>query len=116
MRTPIVTLPGTDYQRVKDGHITRVVKPASQKLKLKVYDWIPIVFQGIDDNVMVEIEAIDFVMFKSLNDNIALKCGFNNVNELKHDLVEHYPTLDNASRLYIYTFFVVGVSEKIVEE
>ena len=116
MKTPIITLPETDYPRVKDGHITRVVKPASNKLNLKVYDWIPIVFQGMDDNVMVEIEAIDFVMFKDLDNNTALKCGFNSVKDLKHDLVEHYPTLDNASRLYIYTFFVVGVSEKIVEE
>ena len=113
MKTPIITLPGDDYQLVKNGNITRIVKPASQRLQLKVYDWIPIVFQDTNDNVMVEIEDIHFTMFRDLSLNTALKCGFNNVNELKHDLVEHYPTLDNASRLYMYDFFVVGVSEKV---
>ena len=64
---------------------------------------------------MVEIEDINFTMFKNLNLNTALKCGFNSVNECKRDLVEKSPTLDNASRLYIYSFFVVGVSEKVGE-
>ena len=116
MKTPIITFPGEDYPRVKNGEITMIVKPASQKLNLKVYDWVPIVFKDTNDNVMVEIETIDFVMFKDLTSNTALKCGFNSVTELKHNLVEYYPTLDNASRLYIYTFFVVGVSEKVVGE
>ena len=115
MNTPTITFPGEDYQRVKDGEITCVIRPASQKLYLSVYDWIPIVFQGTDDNVMVEIEAINFTMFKNLNLDNVLKCGFNSVNECKRDLVERYPTLDNASRLYIYSFFVVGVSEKVGE-
>ena len=115
MKTPIITLPGDDYHRVKDGEIKGIVKPASHKLNLKVYDWIPIVFQGNNDNVMVEIEAVNFVMFKDLTLNTALKCGFNSIRELKHYLIEHYPTLDNASRLYIYSFFVVGISEKVVE-
>lgn len=65
---------------------------------------------------MVEIESIDFTLFKNLNLDIALKCGFNSVNDLKRDLVEKSPTLDNASRLYIYSFLVVGVSEKVGEE
>lgn len=116
MKTPVITLPGDDYQRVKNGEITRIVKPASGKLNLKVYDWIPIVFKDNIDNVMVEIESIDFTLFKNLNLDIALKCGFNSVNDLKRDLVEKSPTLDNASRLYIYSFFVVGVSEKVGEE
>ncbi len=115
MKTPVITLHGDDYHRVKEGEITRIVKPASNKLNLKVYDWVPIVFKGNNDNVMVEVESIDFVMFKDLTLNTALKCGFNSVNELKHNLVEHYPPLDNASRLYQYTFFVVGISEKVGE-
>lgn len=115
MNTPTITFPGEDYQRVKDGEITCVIRPASQKLYLSVYDWIPIVFQGTDDNVMVEIEDINFTMFKNLNLNTALRCGFNSVNECKRELVEKSPTLDNASRLYIYNFFVVGVSEKVGE-
>ena len=114
MNTPTITFPGEDYQRVKDGEITCVIRPASQKLYLSVYDWIPILFNDTNDNVMVEIEDINFTMFKNLNLNTALKCGFNSVNECKRELVERYPTLDNASRLYIYSFFVVGVSEKIV--
>ena len=115
MKTPIITLPEDDYQRVKEGMITRVVRPASHRLQLKVYDWIPIIFQDTNDNVMVEIEDINFTMFRDLGLNTALKCGFNNVNELKHDLVKHYPTLDNASRLYMYDFFMVGFSEKVGE-
>ena len=113
MNTPIITFPGEDYTRVKDGEITYVIRPASQRLNLKVYDWIPIFFKETRDNVMVEIEDINVTLFKNLKLNTALKCGFNSVNELKRDLVEHYPTLDNASRLYVYTFFVVGVSEKV---
>jgi len=116
MNTPVITLPGEDYQRVKDGKITRIICPASQRLNLKVYDWIHILFKDTNDNVMVEIESIDFTLFKNLNLDIALKCGFNSVNDLKRDLVEKSPTLDNASRLYIYSFFVVGVSEKVGEE
>ena len=113
MNTPIITFPRDDYPRVKDGEITHVIRPASQSLNLKVYDWIPIVFNETGDNVMVEIEDINVTLFKNLKLNTALKCGFGSVNELKRDLVEHYPTLDNASRLYVYTFFVVGVSEKV---
>ena len=115
MKTPVITFPGRDYQRVRDGEITGIVRPASQRLQLKVFDWVPVVFKDNSDNVMVEIEDINFVMFKDLSLNIALKCGFNHVNDLKHDLVEHYPTLDNASRLYFYNFFVVGFSEKVGE-
>ncbi len=116
MNTPVITFPAAEYQHVKDGEITQVIRPASQKLYLSVYDWIPIVFQGTDDNIMVEIEDINVTLFKNLNLNTALKCGFNNVNECKRDLVKHYPTLDNASRLYVYSFFVVGVSEKVCDD
>lgn len=105
MITPIITLPGDDYQQVKTGKITSVIRPASQRLSLKVYDWVPIVFKDIDDNVMVEIDAINFLLFKDLTLDVALECGFNSVNDLKRNLVDHYITLDNASRLYIYTFF-----------
>ena len=113
MNTPIITFPHGDYQRVKEGEITCIIRPASQKLNLKVYDWIPIVFKDTKDNVMVEIEDIRFTLFKDLRGDTALKCGFSSVNECKRDLVEHYPTLDNASRLYLYKFFVVGFSEKV---
>ena len=116
MNTPVITLPGEDYQRVKEGKITRVIRPASQRLKLKVYDWFPIVFKDRDDMVMVEIESIDFTLFKNLNLDTALKCGFNSVNDCKRELVSKYLTLDNDSRLYIYNFFVVGVSEKVCDD
>lgn len=115
MITPRITFPEKDYQRIKDGDITGIVKPASHRLNLKVYDWIPIIFKDTNDNIMVEIEDICFISFKNLNLDTALACGFDTVNELKQYLVEHYPTLDNASRLYLYNFFVVAVSEKVGE-
>ena len=86
MNTPVITFPENYYQRVKEGDITQVVRPASQKLYLSVYDWIPIVFKGSNDSVMVEIEDINFTSFKNLNLDTAMKCGFGSVNELKSDL------------------------------
>ena len=112
----IIILPGSDYQRVKNGEVTGVILPASKRLHVKVFDWINIIFKDTKDNVLVEIEDINLALFKNLNSNTAGACGFDSVKELKDNLVENYPTLGNDSRLYIYSFFVVGFSEKIVGE
>ena len=116
MNNHIIILPGSDYQRVKNGEITCAILPASKRLRVKLHDWINIVFKDTKDNVLVEIEDIDFALFKNLDVGAAVACGFNSVKELKDNLVESYPTLDNNSRLYIYSFFVVGFSEKITED
>ena len=116
MNNHIIMLPGDDFQRVKNREITRAILPASKRLRVKLHDWINIVFKDTKDNVLVEIEDINFTLFKNLNSNTAAACGFDSVKELKNSLVESYPTLDNNSRLYIYSFFVVGFSEKITED
>lgn len=101
------------YLKVKNKEITRVIRPLSDRLKVRERDWVPIVFKGTEDNVMVEIDNISYTLFKDLTDKVARKCGYADVKELKHNLLEKYVTLDNGSRLYLYDFLVVAVSEKV---
>ena len=115
MRNKIIYLPQSMYRKVKDKEKTIVVRPLSDRLIVREYDWVPIVFNGTDDNVMVEIDKIRYVLFRDLTDNLARKCGYGDVKELKHVLLEKYHALDNGSRLYLYEFIVVAVSEKVGE-
>ena len=115
MSSDIIYLPGEFYSKVKNKEKTMVIRPASDRLKIRERDWVPIVFNGTDDNVMVEIDNITFKLFKDLTDKHARKCGYDDVKELKHNLLERYVTLDNGSRLYLYDFIIVAVSEKVGE-
>ena len=111
----IIYLPEEFYSKVKNKEMTRVIRPLNDRLKIRERDWVPIVFNGTEDNVMVEIDKISYTLFKDLTDKAARKCGYDNVKELKHNLLEKYVTLDNGSRLYLYDFLVVAVSEKVGE-
>ena len=85
-------------------------------MNVKVTDWIPLVFKDLDKNMLVEILDIRLVKFGELTDRVAVKCGFDDVIQLKKCLVSREPTLDNMSLLYAYTFEVMGTSEKVGED
>ncbi|MBR0272397.1 MAG: ASCH domain-containing protein [Methanobrevibacter sp.] len=108
-----ITLPGGDYDKVKSGQKTMIVRTPSSRLNVRVNDWVPMRFSGRDDHVVVEISGIEWVRFSELSDKIACKCGFNNLRDLKRCLLDKFVTLDNGSMLYLYGFEVMGVCEKV---
>lgn len=111
----MVMLPGEDYSRVKDGEVTMFIIPSSQRIDCRVYDMIPVLFKDNPSNALVEILGMETLLFSNITDNIAMKCGFNNKSDLKHSLLEEYPTLDNGSMLVSYEFMIAGISEKVGE-
>lgn len=115
-RPDIIFLPETDYEKVLAGEKTMVIRPPAYRLNMAVHDWIAIVFDNKpDNNMLVEIQDIQYLHFKDLNSNHAEATGFQNVDDLKKALVKHYTTLDSGSVLYAYKFEVMGVSEKVGE-
>lgn len=116
MSNHVIILPAADYDKVNVGGKIMFLRTKDLKLNVKVTDWIPLVFKDLDKNMLVEILDIRLVKFGELTDRLAVKCGFDNVTELKKCLVSREPTLDNMSLLYAYTFEVMGTSEKVGED
>ena len=111
----VVLFPGERYTDVKNGRVNMLFTVYDNRLPVHVNDCIPCVFHGLKDSMLLEITGSGYTDFGKLSDDDAYACGFNNVGELKKDLLGKYPTLDNVSRLYYYIFTVIGVSEKVGE-
>lgn len=111
-----IILPGEDYVKVKSGQKIMIITTSSSRLNVRVNDWVPVKFTGLDNHVVVEILAIEWVRFSELSERFACKCGFDNLGDLKKFLLDKYVSLDNGSMLFSYTFEVMGVNEKIVGE
>lgn len=108
-----IIFPKEYYMKVRDGDKTIFLRDNESRPNVKVTDWIPVVFHDSTNTMLVEILDIRLVKFRELNDKLSVKCGFHNVKELKKCLLTKYPTLDNMSLLYAYTFEVMGTSEKV---
>lgn len=111
----VVWFPGDRYDDVKTGKINKLFTTHDTCLPVQINDCIPCVFKDLKDNMLLEITDFGYKNFNALTENDARECGFNNVSELKKELLDKYVTLDNYSRLYYYTFIVIGVSEKVGE-
>lgn len=116
MSNHVIIFPADDYDKVAVGGKIMFLRTKELKLNVKVTDWIPVVFKDLDKNMLVEILDIRLVKFGELTDRVAIKCGFDDVIQLKKCLVSKEPTLDNMSLLYAYTFEVMGTSEKVGDD
>ena len=112
----IIFLPEKDYEAVIGNNKTMVIRPPAYRLNMSVHDWVVIVFDNLpDNNVLVEIQDIQYLRFKDITREHAEAAGFNSIESLKRELVAHYTTLDNGSVLYAYKFEVMGISQKVGE-
>lgn len=111
----VMFLPGEDYTKVKNGEETLFLTTFDNRLPVGVNDFIPVVFERIDDSALVQIVDFGYKNFGDLTLDDAQSHGFQELDALKKYLVERFVTLDNASRLYYYRYELAGISEKINE-
>ena len=116
MSKHVISLPGTDYEKIIEENKTMIILPASERLTgVQVNDWLPVIFDESDKKMLIEILEINFTRFTDLNKRIAVKCGYSDVSSLKQYLLGKYPSVDNQARLYTYSFMLMGTSEKVGE-
>ena len=112
----VISLPGTDYEKICLGSKSMIILPASERLTgVQVNDWLPVIFDESDKRMLIEILDISFTRFTDLNKRIAVKCGYSDVSSLKQYLLGKYPSVDNQTRLYTYSFMLMGTSERVGE-
>ena len=103
------------YPLIRDGIKTQTLRIPKKRLDVKQDDFAVCLFEDCPEKIYITVTKVGYKYWQSLNDDDALREGFNNVEELKNFLLSIYPDVPSWGRLYFYRFKVEGVTEKIGE-
>lgn len=93
------------YQSIIGGVKTQTLRKNNKRLQ--VDEIVKAIFPGTTNECKIQITETGYKQFKYLNEEDAELEGYNNLEELKKDLINIYPRLDGFDRLYYYRFKVV---------
>ena len=95
------------YSLIRDGVKTQTLRLAHKRLDVHEGDIVTVVFPGIDETLKIHIHKIGYKQFKSITLEDALCEGFENLSDLKNELLSIYPLMNKFDRLYYYKFEVI---------
>lgn len=95
------------YPLIKDGVKTQTLRLARKRLDVQEGDIVTAIFPGMDETVNIKIVKIGYKQFKSVTLEDALHEGYDNLADLKNDLISIYPLINKFDRLYYYQFQVI---------
>lgn len=90
------------YMPLLTGEKTQTIR--KNKKRIRTGETIKAIFLGTPMECKLKITRIGYKQFKYLTDDDARREGFNNLDELKEELINIYPRLDNLTRIYFYQF------------
>ena len=93
------------YEPIRNGTKTQTLRKSNKKLKEG--DIVRPVFQNMMTDWSLQITNTGYKQFKYLDKDDAKREGYDNLEDLKKDLLKIYPRLDDFDRLYYYQFKVV---------
>lgn len=97
------------YQDIISGVKTQTIRKHNKKFKDD--EIVKAIFPGIEDECYIQITSSGYKQFKYLDDEDAKREGYTDVKELKTELLDIYPTLDNLTRIWYIRFKVVDINE-----
>ena len=95
------------YPLIRDGVKTQTLRLARKRLDLQEGDIVKAIFPGIIETLNIKILKIGYKQFKSIQPDDAVREGYNQLTDLKNELIKIYPTINKFDRLYYYQFQVV---------
>ena len=93
------------YKPIINGEKTQTLR--NKNKRLQVNEIVKAIFPGTDNELFIKITDAGYKQFKYLDEEDAQKEGYNNIEQLKKDLIKIYPHLDNFDRLYYYQFEIL---------
>lgn len=93
------------YQPIIAGVKTQTLRTSNKRLLED--EIVKAIFPGTELELKIKITNTGYKQFKYLNEEDAMLEGYDSLDELKKDLLNIYPRLDNFDRLYYYRFKVV---------
>ena len=90
------------YLPILTGEKTQTIR--KNKKRIRAGETVQGIFPGTSMECRLKITKIGYKQFKYLNDEDAELEGYENVEDLKNDLLKIYPRLDNLTRIYYYRF------------
>lgn len=95
------------YEAIKNGSKTQTLRLARKRLDVQEDSIVKAVFPGINETLKIHIVKIGYKQFKSITLEDALLEGFENLTDLKNELLKIYPLMNKFDRLYYYRFEVI---------
>ena len=93
------------YETIANGKKTQTLR--NKNKRLKVDETVKAVFSGTDKELTIRITNTGYKQFKYLNNDDAELEGYENLEELKKDLLSIYVLLDQFDRLWYYQFELI---------
>lgn len=98
------------YPAIINGEKTQTLRKNNKKLLED--EIVKAIFPGTDNELLIKITDTGYKQFKYLDEEDAIREGYNSLNELKQDLLRIYPLLDSFSRVYFYRFKVLELENE----
>lgn len=96
------------YQPIHDGIKTQTIRKNNKRLNPD--EIVKAIFPGTEKELQIQITETGYKQFKYLDEEDAKLEGYNNLEELKKDLMNIYPLIDGFDRIYYYRFKLVDDS------
>lgn len=93
------------YSDIISGIKTQTIRKHNKKFKENQI--VKAIFPGTEKECYIQIINTGYKQFKYIDDDDAKREGYKSVKELKSELLDIYPTLDNLTRIYYIRFKVV---------
>ena len=93
------------YQDIISGIKRQTIRKHNKKFKKD--EIVKAIFPGTEKECFIQITDTGYKQFKYLNKEDANLEGYKTAQELKNELLNIYPTLDNLTRIYYSQFKVV---------
>lgn len=113
---PQLKFKGKFYELILKGSKSQTMRIPAKKLdNIKPHDMVIAIFDDRNEQLLLEITDVGYKQFRSITQEDALREGFQNISELKHELETIYTsyTLQEYDRLYYYRFILAGVAEVV---
>lgn len=93
------------YLPILNGDKTQTLRKNNKRLRegeiVKAY------FPGTGLNCKIRITETGYKQFKHVDEEDAKREGYDNLDELKEELMRFYPRLDKFDRVYFYRFKIL---------
>lgn len=96
------------YNDIISGIKTQTIRKHNKKFKENQI--VKAIFPGTEKECYIQITNTGYKQFKYIDDEDAKREGYKSANELKTELVNIYPLLDEMTRIYWIRFKVVDIN------
>ena len=93
------------YKPILKGSKIQTLRKNNKKFKTD--EKIKAIFPGTDKEILLQVTDTGYKQFKYLDEEDAKREGYDAVEELKSDLLDIYPLLDDMTRIYYIRFKVI---------